>query len=49
MDLKTVLMVRKIRDDNYRATKHLTFEERKAELDRSAEAVNRKARALRKR
>ena len=48
MALKTVPMVRKIRDDNYKATRHLTFEQRKADLARSAAEVNRKARALRK-
>ena len=48
MDLKTVPMTRKIREDNYKATKDLTFEQRKAELARTAARVNRKARALKK-
>ena len=48
MDLKTVPMVRKIREDNYKATKDLTFEQRKADLARTAQQVNRKARALKR-
>jgi hypothetical protein len=41
-------MVRKIREDNYKATKDLTFDQRKADLGRIAARVNRKARALKK-
>ena len=46
MEIKTVEMVRRIRDENYEQTKNLSFEERKAFYRKKSEEVMRKSKIL---